>query len=133
MRNFDQRSEKFKRSDRHWKSLSAILKEAIRWKRVEIFKLMVSEDEALRGDSDGEVFSSNLEQVVEEAGASNLIQIEWDVLDRNVSTERHPRYLLGMASGLHFDWGFDTGEVNTTNHIEWMGRSVLEPLLRNFT
>ncbi len=133
LRYFDQRLGRFKRSDRHWKSLSAILKEAIRWKRVEIFKLMVSEDEALKEDSDGEVFTSNLEQVVEETGATNFIQIEWDLLDKKISTQRHPRYLLGMASGLHFDWGFDTGDIDTTNHIEWMGRSVLEPLLRNFT
>lgn len=133
LRYFDQKSGEFRRSTRHWKSLSAILKEAVRWKRVEIFRLMVSKDVALMGDPEGEVFSSDLGQVLEDAGASNVIHIEWDLLDKNVSTEKHPRYLLGMASGLHFDWGFDTGDVNTTNHIEWMGRSVLEPLLRNFT
>lgn len=132
LRSLNQRTNVFWRSDRHWKSLAAILKEAIRWKRVEIFRLMVSEDVALMCDPDGDVFSSDLQRVVDEAGA-NKITIEWDLLDRNVSTERHPRYLLGMASGLHFDWGFDTDDVNTTNHIEWMGRSVLEPLLKNFT
>ena len=133
LRYFDQRTDRFRRSERHWKSLSAILNEAIKWKRVEVFKLMVSEDEALKEDPDGEVFASDLEDVVEKSGAKNVIQIEWDLLDRSVSTERHPRYLLGMASGLHFDWGFDTGDVSTTNHIEWMGKSVLEPLLNNFT
>jgi hypothetical protein len=38
-----------------------------------------------------------------------------------------------MNRGLHFDWGFDTGDAGSTNHIEWMGKSVLEPLLKRFT
>lgn len=120
-------------SRRHKESLSALVKEALKWERVQIFKLMVSADTALKDDPEGETFSADLEGLLYDTGAAGKIAIEWDCLDRSVSTERHPRYLLGMASGLHFDWGFDTDHENTTNHVEWMGMSVLKPLLENFT
>lgn len=132
LRRFDERTRNFKRSDRHCKSLSALLIEATRWKRVEIFKLMISESEALAGDPEGDVFVAHLTRIASECGAGS-IGLEWDVLDDQISIDRHPRYLLGMSSGLHFDWGFDTGDVNSTNHIEWMGKSVLGPLLQRFT
>ena len=133
LRFVDPRSGRIFRSDRHRKSLAALLSEAARWKRVETFRLMVSDEEALKGDQDGEIFSADLEDIAQQADASGSIEIEWGVLDRSISAQRHPRYLLGMNSGLHFDWGFDTDDVNTTNHIEWMGKSVLEPLLKMFT
>jgi len=133
LRFFHQKTNQYLRSKRHWKSLSSLLKEAKRWNRVETFRLLVSADKALVDDAKGEVFSADLFELLEEVGAVGKIEIEWDLLDSSVSTERHPRYLLGMSSGLHFDWGFDTDDQKTTNHVEWMGASVLEPLLKSFT
>jgi hypothetical protein len=132
LRYKDDRTGKFVRSHRHWNSLGKLLSEAVKWHRVEVFKLMVSEEIALEQDIEGEDFSRDLEALAHEVGAIGCILIEWGVLDKSVSTERHPRYLLGNKSGLHFDWGFDTGDANTTNHIEWMGESVLNKLLDNF-
>lgn len=132
LRYKDDRTGQLVRSHRHWKSLAQLLIEAVTWKRVEVFKLMVSKDIALIQDYDGVLFIQDLETIGREVGINGLIQIQWDLLDKNISTERHPRYLLGNKSGLHFDWGFDTGDANTTNHIEWMGASVLNNLLDNF-
>lgn len=133
LRFLNRRTNQMQRSRRHWKSLAALLIEALKWKRVETFKLMVSPEKALMEDADGSVFSADLEELRGEVGAVGKITIEWFGLDSSVSTERHPRYLLGLTSGLHFDWGFDTDDEGTTNHVEWMGKSVLDPLLKNFT
>lgn len=130
---FHQQTNQVRRSTRHWRSLSALLKEAVRWNRVETFRLMVSADKALINDEDGDAFSSDLAELLKEVDAVGKIEIEWDLLDKSVSAERHPRYLLGMFSGLHFDWGFDTDDEKTTNHVHWMGKSELDPLLKNFT
>ena len=113
-------------------SISAIFREAAKWGRVECFKLAVSRQQCLEDDPTDEIFVTRLTDLLDECAASN-IELEYVVLDDSVSIDRHPRYLLGMHSGLHFDWGFDTGNPRTTNHIEWMGQSVLEPLLKRFT
>lgn len=133
LRFLHQPTNQTRKSNRHWNSLSALLKEALKWKRVETFKLMVSAEKALIHDEEGDSFSSDIEALMEEVGAIGSIDMEWDLLDKSIPTERHPRYLLGMASGLHFDWGFDTDDEETTNHVHWMGRSELTPLLKNFT
>ncbi len=130
---FHRQSNQLRPSGRHRSSLSALLKEAVRWNRVETFRLMVSAEKALIYDEDGDTFSSDLTQLLREVDSLGRIEIEWNILDKSVSTERHPRYLLGMFSGLHFDWGFDTDDEKTTNHVHWMGKSELDPLLRNFT
>ena len=133
LRYWDKHREQFHRSWRHWKSLSALLNEAARWGRVEVFRLMVSSEEALFGDPDGEVFNSDLMDLAAECGVAGKIELELGFLNPDSAVDNHPRYLLGMNSGLHFDWGFDTGDADSTNHIEWMGRSVLKPLLERFT
>ena len=62
-----------------------------------------------------------------------MIELEVQSLDQNVATDRHPRYLLGMERGLHFDWGFDIEDAKSTNHVEWISKSALQPLLARFT
>jgi hypothetical protein len=132
LRYFDNRAGTFRPSTRHRNSLMALFREAAVWKRVECFKLAVSSDQAFDGDKTGAIFDDQLLQIRSQCGAQS-IDMEVEVLDGSLSTDRHPRYLLGMHSGLHFDWGFDTGDVTSTNHIEWMGQSVLAPLLDRFT
>lgn len=133
LRFFHKSTNQMRKSSRHWNSLSALLKDAVEWKRVETFRLMVSAEKALLDDEDGKLFEEDIHVLLDELGAVGKIEIEWDLLDRSISTERHPRYLLGMYSGLHFDWGFDTDDEKTTNHVHWMGQSELVPLLKNFT
>lgn len=132
LRNRDQKTDQFRPSVRHKKSLEALFREAVSWRRVECFKLAVSLEQALDGDETGEIFESDLQVLADSCGA-HAIELEYVLLDSRISTDRHPRYLLGMQSGLHFDWGFDTGDADSTNHIEWMGQTVLKPLLKRFT
>jgi hypothetical protein len=131
IRYLDRNTNSFRPSTRHIDSLKWLLKESAKWRRVEVFRLMVSTDEALKGDPNGELFKQGLDQIARDAGAS-LIRLEHGLLEASISTDRHARYLLGMKQGLHFDRGFDTGDPHTTNHVEWMGQSVLKPLLDRF-
>jgi hypothetical protein len=108
-----------------------LLKESAKWRRVEIFRIMVSKDQALDDDPSGELFEQELAQIARDA-ETHQIYLEYGLLESSISTDRHPRYLLGMHQGLHFDWGFDAGDPHTTNHVEWMGPSVLKPLLDRF-
>ena len=132
LRYWDQRSAQFRPSERHRKSLEALLRESVVWRRVVCFKLALSKEQAMDCDDSGTVFENDLQQLAINCGAKD-IELEYVLLDDKFSTDRHPRYLLGMHRGLHFDWGFDTGDAGSTNHIEWMGKSVLEPLLKRFT
>lgn len=132
LRYYDERAGAFRPATRFRKSLEALLREATRWNRVEVFKLAVSPREAFDGDPDGVIFSEQLSDLAAESGA-DAIELEIQSLDPNVATDRHPRYLLGMERGLHFDWGFDTEDATSTNHVEWISKSALQPLLKRFT
>lgn len=132
LRYFDEPSRQFRPCNRYRKPLEALLREAVKWGRVEIFRVEISEKEALKDDSDGDIFGAQLEALAVACDAGS-IELQWDLLDADVSLDRHARYLLGMQRGLHFDWGFDTGDASTTNHIAWIGKSALQPLLKRFT
>lgn len=132
LRYYDERAGVFRPAMRFRKSLEALLREAVRWRRVEVFKLAVSPREALADDPEGAVFSNHLSDLANAVGA-DAIELEIQSLDPNVAIDRHPRYLLGMERGLHFDWGFDTEDAKSTNHVRWIGKSALQPLLQRFT
>ena len=132
LRYFDERARVFRPATRFRKPLEALLCEAVRWKRVEVFKLAVSPKEAFDDDPEGEVFSDQLSELAVAIGAG-AIELEIQLLDQDVATDRHPRYLLGMERGLHFDWGFDIEDANSTNHVEWVSKSALQRLLTRFT
>lgn len=128
---WDTQQGRFKRAKRQRDSLKALLTEACKLRRVEIFRIEVSSKAALLNDPAGEQFSADLEQLFEECDASH-INYGWDQLDEDPSSEQHPRYLLGQNAGLHFDWGFDTGNSGSKNHVHWMGVKELYPLLEKF-
>ena len=132
LRYYDERAGVFRPAMRFRKSLEALLREAVRWRRVEVFKLAVSPREALADDPEGTVFDNQLSDLAHMVGAG-AIELEIQPLDPSVATDRHPRYLLGMERGLHFDWGFDIEDAKSTNHVRWIGKSALQPLLRRFT
>jgi hypothetical protein len=118
-------------SARHRRSLKALLSTAQSEGRVEVFRLMLSESEAIVGDDGVLNFEADLEELRREAGVTR-IALEYDFLDAMHSLERHPRYLLGNGCGLRFDWGFDTMADDSTNHVEWVGGAALAPLLERF-
>ena len=123
--------KKTRPSRRHIQSLRALIQVAHAERKVEVFKLMVSPKKAMINDVDGAQFEEDLSGILNDVGATG-IAIEYDLLDDRHSLERHPRYLLGNECGLRFDWGLDTADDNSTNHVEWIGRASLKPLLDRF-
>lgn len=83
------------------------------------------------GSDNGVEFKADLNAIKRDVGAS-CIEIEYALLDEKNSLDRHPRYLLGNECGLRFDWGLDVCDDNSTNHVEWVGRAALKPLLKRF-
>lgn len=45
--------------------------------------------------------------------------------------EAHARYIFSIKAGLQFDYGFDT-PPGAVNHIHWLSKSELEPLLDKY-
>lgn len=122
-----------KLSKRHSDSLTALVKEALAWKKVEVFCIMISPKEALINDPNADTFESDLIALSEKCGAPDKF-FEFGLLDSNDPLDRHLRYILGMKQGLRFDWGFDidNSESGSTNLIEWMSFNTLERLLRRY-
>ena len=95
----------------------------------EAFEIYYSPSKTGRSiDSQGVDFES----VVKEVGAVK-IAIKVHSLDRKESDKQHARYLLGLKNALHFDHGFDVAHDGSRNHVEWVSKSVLKPLLEKFT
>ena len=99
--------------------------------KVEVFKVMVSPRRALIDEDGGNRFETDISAMLSDVGRAS-ITIEYDFLSEEHSLDRHPRYLLGNECGLRFDWGFDVKDDGSTNHVEWIGRSALTPLLDRF-
>lgn len=129
-----QKDEPWKQSTSHYRSLKALIQTAHDERKVEVFRLMVSHESAMIAEDGGTGFEAELASIWKEVDATG-ITLEWDLLDRTHSLDKHPRYLLGRECGLRFDWGFDTvrhASDESTNHVEWIGGAALEPLLKRF-
>jgi hypothetical protein len=130
----DGSSDELRSSGRHQRSLRGLLKACVAARRVEIFCLVLDETLALKpyNRDDAELwFERELAQVQIDADAESL-QIEYQYLNREAFTDQHPRYLLGNHAGLHFDWGFDTGDSSQRNLVSWLSESALVPLLKRY-
>ena len=115
--------------DRRRNVVKEMLKVAKNGKFVECFEIFYVPENNIYGT---EYIEDDLRNLIEELEFKN-IQIACHPLIKESNTKQHARYLLGLNSGLHFDHGFDTAEDGSTNHVEWMGFSVLEQLLIKFT
>lgn len=120
----------YKQITRFRETLEALFREAVRWKQVECFKFAVLSKEAFHGDPGGKEFKSEMRKLADKNDAQYM-KLDFFELDDHSSS--HARYLLGMHNGLHFDWGFDTGNSKSKNHINWIGPAALQPLLIQFT
>lgn len=118
-------------SFRHVHSLKALIQVAQAERKVEVFKLMVSPVEAMIDEDGGRRFEADLAAILSDVGGTG-VAFEYDLLDATNSLDRHPRYLLGNECGLRFDWGLDTADDNSTNHVEWVGTAALKDLLDRF-
>lgn len=106
-----------------------LLADAQRRRKVEVFVLYVSSEQALARDPDGAAFEEDLASVLDDAQVTG-IDVQYDLLDEVGDTRQHARYLLGQGCGLQFDHGFDTGDG--TNHVHWLSTAELAPLLKKF-
>lgn len=109
-----------------------LLRAAQAVRKVEVFKLVVCPVETMIDRDNGARFNADLDELRSEAGCTDL-KTEWRPLpDPKIGPKQHARYLLGKECGLHFDHGFDVAKVKSTNHVEWIGKSALTPLLQQF-
>jgi hypothetical protein len=115
--------------DRRRNVVKEMLKVAKSGKFVECFEIFYVPENDVYGS---ERLEEDLKELVSELDFQN-IQVACNPLKKQSNTKQHARYLLGLRSGLHFDHGFDTADDGSTNHVEWMGNAVLEPLLAKFT
>lgn len=115
---------------RQIQTLKTLLSAAKKARKVEVFRLNLSAKEALIDEDDGAALEADLKKIREDLDCD--ITIEYDLLDPSHSFDKHPRYLLGNYCGLKFDYGFDTNDDGSTNHVAWIGQRVLEPLLTRF-
>jgi hypothetical protein len=111
--------------DRRQKVLRAFLEVAARG-RARIFRLVISPKAFSAQDPSGSAYQKTFENIAANAGARSI------TLELGTVGE-HPRYLLGMRSGLQFDWGFDIPGDGRPNHVHWLKDSVLMPLLEQYT
>lgn len=124
-------SHETRQASRYVRPFKALIQAAHAERRVEIFKLMVSPTRTMINEDDGAGFEADLSAILSEVGGDG-VAIEYDLLDEEHSLDKHPRYLLGNECGLCFDWGFDIKSDKSTNHVEWVGRAALKPLLERF-
>lgn len=120
-----------RRTDRYAKSLKALIQVANVERKVAVFKLMVSRERAtLEGEAQ---FVADYRGIRSDVCNATDLQIEHGFLDDKLG--QHARYLLGTDCGLHFDHGFDTPSYkndDSIQHVEWIGRAALMPLLNRF-
>jgi len=126
-------SNTFVKSKRHSDTLTHFIRLAARHRKVRVLCLFVNEEHALEGDPEGIRFQSDLCSIKNSVPGAESLIVEYRKLSKESSFDSHPRYLLGHKAGLKFDWGFESRpEDPKTQHLAWIGRSALEPLLDRF-
>lgn len=118
-----------RKSDRRRRVLVQFMREAVKWRQVEAFEIFYSPRKA---EQDLNIQQADFQGVADEVDAS-CIELKVHSLDRHEADKQHARYFMGLHSALHFDHGFDAATDGSTNHVQWVGRSALTPLLSKFT
>lgn len=118
------------RAGRYINSFKALIQSAQAEGKVERFRLVVSPSRTMINEDNGAAFEADIKDILSDVGCTH-IEVE-PVLLNEERDKQHARYLLGNECGLKFDWGFDVKNDGSTNHVEWIGRAALEPLLKRF-
>jgi hypothetical protein len=123
----------FKRSIRHIQTLEQFIGLAAKYRKVKVLCLFINEEYALEGDPQGVHFQAELDAIKDSIPGADSLIVEFRRLSRELSFDSHPRYLLGHKAGLRFDWGFESRPDDPrTQHLAWIGRRALGPLLDRF-
>jgi hypothetical protein len=116
------------RTDRRSKFIGLLLQTAALSRKVECFEIFTDPTKS----DEATTSLKELKKIAENSGAGGM-HLQVRLLDKRHPLDRHARYILGMESGLHFDHGFDIFDDGSTNHVEWISKSALTPLLDRFT
>lgn len=106
--------------------LKALLREAATYGVCEEFELVVSTKTVPNQANARSSFELELERLKSHAEAAD-VEVTYRVLD----DAGHGRYLLSVHGGIQFDHGFDE-HSERSNHVHWLSKPELEPLLARF-
>ena len=114
------------RCKRRWPVMLALLKAAEASGTCQSLRLIFERKQVEKTAGTEDVLARDLEAALSEAGV-HRVGVEFLV----VEDAGHGRYLLSIHGGLQFDQGFEEAR-KATNHVHWLSRPELEPLLLRF-
>lgn len=123
---FTLRTKGGERDRRRWPVLLALLTAAEESRTCEILRMVLSRNRILETEGSERTLEEDLGAVLEQSGTQR-VTIEYEVRD----DVGHGRYIFSLHGGLQFDQGFEESK-RATNHIHWLSRPELEPLLDRF-
>ncbi len=123
---FTLRNKAGKRCHRRWPVLQALLRSAEAAATCQILRLVLQRPqiEATEGSEQG--LKDDLMEALCESGAKR-IKLDYELRD----SVGHGRYLMSIHGGLQFDQGFEESK-GKQNHIHWLSKPELDPLLNRF-
>lgn len=124
---FTLRSKAGKRCPRRWPVLQALLRAAEVAGTCQILRLVLERAQIEATEGTEEELEGDLEQALGESGVCH-VELVYEVRE----SVGHGRYLLSIHGGLQFDRGFEESKGGL-NHIHWLSKPELEPLLERFS
>jgi hypothetical protein len=123
---FTLRTKAGSRCRRRWPVMVAFLRAAEASGTCQSLRLVLERAQIDATERSETVLEADLESALIESGTQR-IGLEYEVRE----TVGHGRYLLSIQGGLQFDQGFEE-EASKKNHVHWLSRPELEPLLDRF-
>ncbi len=137
-RYFRLRTERGDWDRRRVSLLKAIIERAVAARRVSVLKLVVSRDHACRSEAGETQFRQDFKALMDESASESIepevlfIENIKAISKTPVLLDEHPRYLLGLHSGLIFDKGFELSPEGLSHPVSWLTSEVLKPLLDRY-
>jgi hypothetical protein len=111
---------------RRWPVLLALLTEAEKSSDFQTLRIVLEKKQIQQMHGDEKSLVSDLESSRITAGISR-INLEYELRD----DVGHGRYIFSLHGGLQFDQGFEERR-ESKNHVHWLSRPELEPLIQEF-
>ena len=125
-RFFTLRTEFGKPDRRRWPVLLAFLRLAESARNCEVVRLILERGRVEKTESSHDVLEHDIEVALEESGTKR-ISVEYEIRE----SVGHGRYVFSLHGGLQFDQGFEESRA-ASNHIHWLSKPELDPLLDRF-
>ncbi len=109
-----------------WPVLAGLLR-ATKDSRCESFRIILHRQRIEVAKDSAKSFLLDVEEIKRDEGVSGLrLGVEFWEKD----AVGHGRYIFSILGGLQFDQGFEEGKKNKTNHVHWLSRPELDPILK---